>query len=1333
MTQSTRVNVPLLLVLSLISVVSGNWSDSNGSTGSLRQPQGESVAVVVSEIKLRGGVESMSRLLASSTPPPSSPPSSPSRARPKSQSPPTPPSSSLPSSSSSPSSPSPSPPFPRCPSTCSPGWEFPPLSSGLLDPNQGTVAAVADDVAGAGGEGKEEWGGGKPLWDDVDSGVDDDDDEDFENFAGGAGRGGGGGVGGGEEDWGAEESGQEKGGKEQGRQSCACVEPFRVILVFAICPSNITSAYLHPYSSSSSSSSSSPSSPSSPSSSISSPPPPPRDSSAPDSDNLFPWIGPGESDQPLPWQEDREAQNPSLERGDDRPSEATPPNLAELDFHCLPLLMSPSPSSSPPSSAPSSKASPPQLKTPSPNASAAATAAAAAAATADVAKLFAPPALLRFAASLMLLLARNNEATAVAVTPSDITAAVLTLYPRPGFDQFLPSEREQLKTHLAAVGRGRFGTDRGLGSAGAVQDGAEGPWSGDNWFRNGSGGYGDGGGWGGGVWGRKNGTRGRTSPSRPFPEGSVPGKSDGPSLFGVYFQVRDMQVPSLLPNGSSSSSIATTNASADATATANNSDAAATAPAIGTVASSGEGTAGDGSPVSAADSSSSSTTSTGADSAPSTGLSTPVIIAIAVAAAAAAATAAIAATMLFCPSCCCFRGRKQHRRSDSASSKKSGGKLFGTNLRVFGGKGLDGGVMKLNGFRKGLGSKAFSRLIHDPEAVLGTGALDISYAAIEAATHRFNERNLLGRGTFGRVYKATLPNGLRLAIKRLDLFVAGGDVGRGGGGGGGGGGGRGGGGSGGKGREGEGRGGGVGQAVVSRDAARNLFVEQVEALSLMRCPHIVPLLGYSTDGVSAVLAYEFVPNGSLHEHLHGSGRLDWMHRVKIAVAVARGLQSLHQRLVPIGPATPSPSPDPTHLYPAAAGNGQSASSNAPYTPYTGYNTQLSSQPGAVQLSSSRLATPDSSTGTPHNGVHASPHNGVHTSPHNGAYASPQNGAYASPHSSVSSSLNGSPHKLDTLEESPDEGEGEEEFLVSVTDGEADSYSSSGEFGGGIGAGAGGGGKEEVVVRDGRRWVRAVHANLKSSNVLLDNSGNAKVTDYCLSRLAEDALPTRRGGRATGTFGYLAPEGVLFGVNTQRSDVYSFGVILLELITGRRPIDLSKRPDEQSLVSWAVPLIDRDETLAIADPSLRNRFPPTSFHHLATVAAVCVQSEPSFRPTMTQVLGSLIPLVDLAEQWKSQGKPHAGPPKSAFPPSSGLAGPVGGMELGSGGSPRPSFPLAKCLICHEHPRNTTVQPCSHNVTCEQCASLLVSRKKQCPLCHQKIERAVTKGGMVFSHN
>ncbi|CAI7782099.1 unnamed protein product [Closterium sp. NIES-54] len=237
----------------------------------------------------------------------------------------------------------------------------------------------------------------------------------------------------------------------------------------------------------------------------------------------------------------------------------------------------------------------------------------------------------------------------------------------------------------------------------------------------------------------------------------------------------------------------------------------------------------------------------------------------------------------------------------------------------------------------------------------------------------------------------------------------------------------------------------------------------------------------------------------------GSGRLDWAHRVKIAVAVARGLQSLHQRLVPIGPASPLSHPheatasrDPSHVQHPGAATGQSASSTSPYTTNPDYSSNPTACLNPTNASSDSLQT----------GVNG-------TSSANGG-----SGAYASPHSSLPSSLSGSPHKLDTLQESPLEGEGEgegegygegeEEFLVSVSqrDGlsDSDSYSSSGEFESGMGSGVGGvgmdgdegegdggGGKEEVVVRDGRRWVRAVHANLKSANVLLDNSGNAKVS------------------------------------------------------------------------------------------------------------------------------------------------------------------------------------------------------------------------------------------------
>ncbi|MCH90685.1 proline-rich receptor-like protein kinase PERK9-like, partial [Trifolium medium] len=95
--------------------------------------------------------------------------------------------------------------------------------------------------------------------------------------------------------------------------------------------------------------------------------------------------------------------------------------------------------------------------------------------------------------------------------------------------------------------------------------------------------------------------------------------------------------------------------------------------------------------------------------------------------------------------------------------------------------------------------------------------------------------------------------------------------------------------------------------------------------------------------------------------------------------------------------------------------------------------------------------------------------------------------------------------------------------------------------------------------------RIIHRDIKPSNILLDYNYEAQVSDFGLAKLALDAN-THVTTRVMGTFGYVAPEYASSGKLTDKSDVYSFGVVLLELITGRMPVDPSQMGDE-SLVEW----------------------------------------------------------------------------------------------------------------------------------------------------------------------
>ncbi|KAF8039846.1 hypothetical protein BT93_B2152 [Corymbia citriodora subsp. variegata] len=154
--------------------------------------------------------------------------------------------------------------------------------------------------------------------------------------------------------------------------------------------------------------------------------------------------------------------------------------------------------------------------------------------------------------------------------------------------------------------------------------------------------------------------------------------------------------------------------------------------------------------------------------------------------------------------------------------------------------------------------------------------------------------------------------------------------------------------------------------------------------------------------------------------------------------------------------------------------------------------------------------------------------------------------------------------------------------------------------------------------------RILHRDVKSTNILLDENWRAKITDLGMAkRLKADDLPSGSNSpaRMQGTFGYFAPEYAIVGRASLKSDVFSFGVVLLELITGRQPIQKSTSRGEESLVIWATPrLQDSSRVISeLPDPRLKGNFPEEEMYIMAYLAKECLLLDPDSRPTMSEVV------------------------------------------------------------------------------------------------------------------
>ncbi|KAF2290738.1 hypothetical protein GH714_015254 [Hevea brasiliensis] len=98
----------------------------------------------------------------------------------------------------------------------------------------------------------------------------------------------------------------------------------------------------------------------------------------------------------------------------------------------------------------------------------------------------------------------------------------------------------------------------------------------------------------------------------------------------------------------------------------------------------------------------------------------------------------------------------------------------------------------------------------------------------------------------------------------------------------------------------------------------------------------------------------------------------------------------------------------------------------------------------------------------------------------------------------------------------------------------------------------------------------LYRDFKSSNILLDRSYNAKISDFGLAKWGPTAGNSCVTGHVMGTYGYVAPEYIATGNLYIKSDVYSFGVVLIEMLTGLRAIDKKRPSGQQDLVSNPAP-------------------------------------------------------------------------------------------------------------------------------------------------------------------
>ncbi|XP_065862836.1 receptor like protein kinase S.2 [Euphorbia lathyris] len=166
-------------------------------------------------------------------------------------------------------------------------------------------------------------------------------------------------------------------------------------------------------------------------------------------------------------------------------------------------------------------------------------------------------------------------------------------------------------------------------------------------------------------------------------------------------------------------------------------------------------------------------------------------------------------------------------------------------------------------------------------------------------------------------------------------------------------------------------------------------------------------------------------------------------------------------------------------------------------------------------------------------------------------------------------------------------------------------------------------------------TQIIHRDVKTSNVMLDSNYNARLGDFGLARWLEHELqyqtrmPSMRNHqfrlaestRIGGTIGYLPPESFQKrSVATAKSDVFSFGIVVLEVVSGRRAVDLTYPDEHIILLDWIRRLSDEGKVLQAGDSRLQDgSYALYEMERLIHLGLLCTLHNPQFRPNMKWVV------------------------------------------------------------------------------------------------------------------